>query len=80
MKKTILVICSAVLMAACNNTTNKTEKDMNKLTFNEKQASYISAIACYEAQGNLGKTTTAEAGCLRVQLLIVRHYPYKLQK
>ena len=38
MKKTILVICSAVLMAACNNTTNKTEKDMNTLTFNEKQA------------------------------------------
>lgn len=55
MKKTILVICSAVLMAACNNTTNNTEKDMNNLTFNEKQASCISAIACYEAQGNLGK-------------------------
>ena len=55
MKKTILVICSAVLMAACNNTTNNTEKDMNTLTFNEKQASCISAIACYEAQGNLGK-------------------------
>ena len=42
-------------MAACNNTTDKTKKDMNNLTFNEKQASCISAIACYEAQGNLGK-------------------------
>ena len=60
MKKTILVICSAVLMAACNNTTNNTEKDMNTLTFNEKQASCISTIACYEAQGNLEKLAESE--------------------
>ena len=52
MKHTLLIFVAAiVLMAGCNKTT-KTDKDMNTLTFNEKQAAAMSAIACYEAQGD----------------------------
>jgi len=52
MKHTILIFAAVVLLAGCNKTT-KTNKDMNTLTFNEKQAAAMSAIACYEAQGDL---------------------------
>ncbi len=52
MKHTILIFAAVVLLAGCNKTT-KTNKDMNTLTFNEKQATAMSAIACYEAQGDL---------------------------
>ena len=52
MKHTLLIFAATVvLMAGCNKTT-KTDKDMNTLTFNEKQAAAMSAIACYEAQGD----------------------------
>ena len=48
MKHTLLIFAAAVvLMSGCNKTT-KTDKDMNTLTFNEKQAAAMSAIACYE--------------------------------
>ena len=46
MKYTLLIFAAIVLMAGCNKTT-KTDKDMNTLTFNEKQAAAMSAIACY---------------------------------
>ena len=59
MKHTLLIFAAAVvLMAGCNNTT-KTDKDMNTLTFNEKQAAAMSAIACYEAQGDQTSLATA---------------------
>ena len=44
MKHTLLIFAAIVLMAGCNKTT-KTDKDMNTLTFNEKQAAAMSAIA-----------------------------------
>ena len=59
MKHTLLIFAAAVvLMAGCNNTT-KTDKDMNTLTFNEKQAAAMTAIACYEAQGDQTSLATA---------------------
>ena len=59
MKHTLLSFAAAiVLMAGCNKTT-KTDKDMNTLTFNEKQAAAMTAIACYEAQGDQASLATA---------------------
>ncbi|MBR3557373.1 MAG: carboxymuconolactone decarboxylase, partial [Bacteroidales bacterium] len=58
MRNTILIFAAIVLLAGCNKTT-KTDKDMNTLTFNEKQAAAMSAIACYEAQGD--QTSLANA-------------------
>ena len=58
MKHTLLIFATIVLMASCNKTT-KTDKDMNTLTFNEKQAAAMSAIACYEAQGDQASLATA---------------------
>ncbi len=59
MKHTLLIFAAAiVLMAGCNKTT-KTDKDMNTLTFNEKQAAAMTAIACYEAQGDQASLATA---------------------
>ena len=59
MKHTLLIFAAAiVLMSGCNKTT-KTDKDMNTLTFNEKQAAAMSAIACYEAQGDQTSLATA---------------------
>ena len=58
MKHTLLIFAAVVLMAGCNKTT-KTDKDMNTLTFNEKQAAAMSAIACYEAQGDQTSLATA---------------------
>ena len=58
MKHTFLIFAAIVLMAGCNKTT-KTDKDMNTLTFNEKQAAAMSAIACYEAQGDQTSLATA---------------------
>ena len=53
-----MIFAAIVLMAGCNKTT-KTDKDMNTLTFNEKQAAAMSAIACYEAQGDQTSLATA---------------------
>ena len=58
MKHTLLIFAAVVLLAGCNKTT-KTDKDMNTLTFNEKQAAAMSAIACYEAQGDQASLATA---------------------
>ena len=58
MKHTLLIFAAIVLMAGCNKTT-KTDKDMNTLTFNEKQAAFMSAIACNEAKADY--TALAEA-------------------
>ena len=55
MKKSIIVVAAiAIVFAACTNKTEKkTENNMNTLTFNEKQAAAMTAIACYEAKGEL---------------------------
>ena len=59
MKHTFVIFAAAVvLMSGCNKTT-KTDKDMNTLTFNEKQAAAMTAIACYEAQGDQTSLATA---------------------
>ena len=52
MKQRLLILAVLVLLSGCNKTT-KTNKDMNTLTFNEQQAAAMTAIACYEAQGDL---------------------------
>ena len=55
MKKSIIVVAAiAIVFAACTNKTEKTtENNMSTLTFNEKQAAAMTAIACYEAKGEL---------------------------
>jgi len=59
MKQTLLIFAAAiVLLAGCHKTT-KTEKEMNTLTFNEQQAAAMTAIACYEAQGDQPSLATA---------------------
>ena len=58
MKHTLMIFAAILLLAGCNKTT-KTNKDMNTLTFNEKQAAAMSAIACYEAQGDQASLATA---------------------
>ncbi len=59
MKHTLMIFAAAVvLLAGCNKTT-KTDKNMNTLTFNEKQAAAMTAIACYEAQGDQASLITA---------------------
>ena len=52
MKHTLLIFAAVVLLAGCNKTTI-TNKNMDTLTFNEQQTAAMSAIACYEAQGDL---------------------------
>ena len=46
-----IVAAGAMLLAACGNNT-KNDKDMNKLSFNEKQAAAMTVIACHEARGD----------------------------
>ncbi len=53
MKNTILIFTAIVLLAGCSKTNKINKKDMNTLTFNEKQAAAMTAIACYEAKGDL---------------------------
>ena len=46
-----IVAAGAMLLAACGNNT-KTDKDMNRLSFNEQQAAAMTVIACHEARGD----------------------------
>ena len=48
----LMITLAATLMAACGGKTNQTDKDMNKLTFNERQAAAMAVIACNEARGD----------------------------
>ncbi len=61
MKKSIIVVAAiAIVFAACTNKTEKTtENNMNTLTFNEKQAAAMTAIACYEAHVDQASLATA---------------------
>ena len=47
----ILAACSMLLTVGCGKNTN-TDKDMNTLSFNEKQACAMTVIACHEARGD----------------------------
>ncbi|MBR4714002.1 MAG: hypothetical protein IKP27_10040, partial [Paludibacteraceae bacterium] len=51
--KQIIPLAMLAVLSACGNSKQSESKDMNTLTFNEKQAAYMSAIACNEAQGDL---------------------------
>ena len=46
------LLISALTLAGCQNKTENNIKDMNTLTFNERQAACMSAIACNEASGD----------------------------
>ena len=46
-----IVAAGAMLLATCGNNT-KTDKDMNRLSFNEQQAAAMTVIACHEARGD----------------------------
>ena len=57
MNKLLLLIALTLSVASCNGhkesqVKKEIEKEMNTLTFNEKQASCMSAIACSEASGD----------------------------
>ena len=46
-------LIGALTIVGCQDSKENNIKDMNTLTFNEKQAACMSAIACNEAQGDL---------------------------
>ena len=49
-----------MLLSACGNNAN-TDKDMNTLSFNEKQAAAMTVIACHEARGDQSSLAVAIA-------------------
>ncbi len=53
MKQTIFILATAFLLAACCPKQTKENKDMQKLSFTTEQAAAMSAIACFEAKGDL---------------------------
>ena len=57
----ILIIATALAlcMSACGSKNSTTDKDMTKLTFNERQAAAMAVIACHEARGDLSSLAVA---------------------
>ena len=53
------VALTSIVMAACGGKTSKTDKDMTKLTFNERQAAAMAVIACNEARGDQSSLAVA---------------------
>ena len=53
------IIVAAMMFASCGSKTTKMGKEMNNLSFNQKQAAAMSAIACNEAKADY--TALAEA-------------------
>ena len=47
----ILAACCLLMTVGCGKKTNS-EKDMNRLSFNEQQAAAMTVIACHEARGD----------------------------
>lgn len=47
----LIVVAGLMLLAGCGTKKN-TDKDMNVLSFNEKQAAAMTVIACHEARGD----------------------------
>lgn len=58
------------VLSACGNSKQSESKDMNILTFNEKQAACMSAIACNEAQGDLVSLESAIHNGLEADLTV----------
>ena len=52
MKKTLLLIVAAMMVASCGSKSPTMEKEMNTLSFNQEQAAFMSAIACNEAKAD----------------------------
>ena len=70
---TTFVALAALALAACGGKIAKTDKDMTKLTFNERQAAAMAVIACHEARGDQSSLALAihegfEAGLTANQL------------
>ena len=58
------------VLSACGNSKQSESKDMNTLTFNERQAACMSAIACNEAQGDLVSLESAIHNGLEADLTV----------
>lgn len=70
MKKLIsLIFALPILLIGCTQV-NTTSKPMTQLTFNEEQAACMSAIACFEAQGNQERLAVAINQGLDAQLSV----------
>ncbi len=54
----LIVVAGLMLLAGCGTKKN-TDKDMNVLSFNEKQAAAMTAIACHEARGDQSSLAVA---------------------
>ena len=64
MKKiTPIAVAAALLVSACGHRTT-TSKDMNTLSFNQRQACAVSVAACHEARGDQSSLAEAYAGAL----------------
>ena len=57
MKKSILIVAAALLVACGGQ--KQTDKDMNTLSFNERQAAAMTVIACHEARGDQSSLAVA---------------------
>lgn len=47
------MLCAVLSFSACTKNQTNSTKDMTQLTFNEEQSACMSAIACFEAKGDL---------------------------
>jgi AhpD family alkylhydroperoxidase len=68
--KQIIPLAMLAVLSACGNSKQSESKDMNTLTFNEKQAACMSAIACNEAQGDLVSLESAIHNGLEADLTV----------
>ena len=69
-KITYMLIAVAMLLASCNQKENKETNDMNQLSFTTEQAVCMSAIACYEAKGDLAALEPAIHSGLEAELTV----------
>ena len=69
MNKIHIILTAALLMLACHKTPQQT-KDMKTITFSETQSSWMTAIACNEAKGDLAALETAITGGLEAGLTV----------
>ena len=68
-----MITLAALVTVACGGKTNQTDKDMDTLTFNERQAAAMAVIAANEARGDQSSLALAihegfEAGLTANQL------------
>lgn len=58
-KRIYLIVAAGLMLLAGCGTKKNTDKDMNVLSFNEKQAAAMTAIACHEARGDQSSLAVA---------------------